>query len=258
MIRNGRSDWLKKARWRSDGAKIRMTTSTMRTLIIPDIHNQTENADHWLQTQKYDRIVFLGDFFDNYEDSACEAAKTALWLRERMEARDDVFLLGNHDAAYLFPDALECLGFTRAKSRAIHEVLKPRHWQRFQLAHFEQGWLLSHAGFHPVWIKEPSVKNILSRCGKAMRLAKKRIVDPILGAGEDRGGLQRFGGPLWMDFDNFLPIPKINQIVGHTPDEAVREKITSNSRNYCLDVKNASVAAILCGGKITILNREQS
>ena len=75
------------------------------------------------------------------------------------------------------------------------------------------------------------------------------------GAGEDRDGVQRIGGPLWMDWDNLMPIPGLNQIVGHTPDSAVRKKITRKSRNYCLDVGNAAVAAILENGKLKILNR---
>ena len=114
---------------------------------------------------------------------------------------------------------------------------------------------MSHAGFHPVWIKEPTVARILRRCEKAMQHAKRRVVDPMLGAGEDRGGLQRFGGPLWMDWDNLLPIPGINQLVGHTASEDVRKKITPESRNFCLDVGNASVAAILSNGKLKILKR---
>ena len=230
----------------------------MRTLIIPDIHNHTHHAEHWLKTQQYDHVVFLGDYFDDFDDTPGDVMNTARWLSARMDAGEDIFLLGNHDAAYLFPDSpqLECPGFTRQKSRAIHEIMKPVHWQRLQLAHFEQGWLMSHAGFHPVWIKEPNVEKIMSRCEKAMDAAKRRIVDPILGAGEDRGGLQKFGGPLWMDFDNFMPIPGINQLVGHTPDQDVRETCTTDSRNYCIDVRNASVAAILCDGELTILNRE--
>ena len=117
------------------------------------------------------------------------------------------------------------------------------HWKRFRLAHAEQGWLLSHAGFHPVWIKEPTVERVLQRCDLAVQRAKRHVVDPILGAGEDRGGLQRIGGPLWMGWDNFMPISGVNQIVGHTPGDEVRKKITRKSRNYCLDVRNASVAA---------------
>ena len=230
----------------------------MRSLIIPDIHNHTENADHWLRTQQHDRVVFLGDFFDDFDDTPGDAMNTARWLRDRMEAANDIFLLGNHDASYLFPDSpeLECPGFTPQKSRAIHEVMKPQHWQRFQLAHFEQGWLMSHAGFHPVWMTEPTVEKILARCAKAMELANRRVIDPILGAGQDRGGLQKFGGPLWMDFGSLVPIPKINQIVGHTPGWEVREKIAPDSKNYCLDVRNASVAAIVCDGTLTILTKE--
>ena len=122
-----------------------------------------------------------------------------------------------------------------------------------RLAHAEQGWLMSHAGFHPVWIKQPTVERILQRCDQAMQHAKRRVVDPILGAGEDRGGLQRIGGPLWMDWDNLVPIAGINQIVGHTPGSEVREKRTTASRNYCLDVGNGVVAGILANGKLEIL-----
>jgi len=31
---------------------------------------------------------------------------------------------------------------------------------------------------------------------------------------------------------------------------------SADSRNYCIDVRNAFVAAILCDGELTILNRE--
>jgi len=40
----------------------------MRTLIIPDIHNHIENADYWLTNEEYDRVVFLGDYFDHFGD----------------------------------------------------------------------------------------------------------------------------------------------------------------------------------------------
>jgi hypothetical protein len=230
----------------------------MRTLIIPDLHHRTDNADHWLATQSYDRVVFLGDYFDNFGDTAGDAAKTARWLRDRMDSTEDIFLIGNHDIPYMFPDdpQFDCPGFTRPKARAIREILEEKHWRRLKLAHAEQGWLMSHAGFHPSWMDEPSVERILERCEMAMQHAKRRVVDPFFGAGYERGGNQPDGGPLWMDFDNLVPIPKINQIVGHTPGGAVREKIRRGSKNYCLDVKNASVAAILSDKKLNIIERE--
>jgi len=229
----------------------------MRTLIIPDLHHHTDHADHWLATQRHDRAVFLGDYFDDFGDDVNDARRTAMWLRDRMEKTEDIFLLGNHDVAYMFPrdPQLYCPGFTPAKARGIGEILRPEHWKRLRLAYAEQGWLMSHAGFHPVWIKVPTVERILNRCDQAMQHAKRHVVDSILGAGEDRGGLQRIGGPLWMDWDNLMPIPGINQVVGHTPGDAVRTKVKRKSRNYCLDVGNGSVAAILCGGKLEVLER---
>ena len=227
----------------------------MRTLIIPDLHHHTERAEHWLATQAHDRVVFLGDYFDDFSDDVGDARRTALWLSDRMEKTDDIFLLGNHDIAYMFPHAPEvhCPGFTVAKARGIAEILRPEHWQRLRLAHAEQGWLLSHAGFHPVWLKEPTVECIFQSCEEAMQQAKRSVFDPILGSGADRGGPQHFGGPLWMDWDSLVPISGINQIVGHTPGRSVREKHAPESRNYCLDVKNGSVAAILSDGEVSIM-----
>ena len=229
----------------------------MRTLIIPDIHNHTENADHWLATQAYDRVVFLGDYFDSFGDNVSDVRQTAVWLRDRMESSDDVFLLGNHDVAYMFPNepAVECPGFKRPKAAAIREVLQRRHWLRFELAWEEQGWLLSHAGFSPIWIPEPSPARILARCGEAMQLARRGKLDPVLGYGELPHGLQRIGGPLWMTWEAFVSTPGINQIVGHSSDAEVREKNGERSRNYCIDVGNASVAAILSDGKLEILEQ---
>jgi len=227
----------------------------MRTLIIPDLHHRTDHADHWLATQRFDRVVFLGDYFDAFDDNASDARLTAVWLRERLENTSAVFLLGNHDVPYMFPDepALECPGFTRSKAAAIREVLQRRHWQRFELAWQEQGWLLSHAGFSPIWIEKPSCARILARCGKAMKLAHRGKVDPVLGYGEQPHGLQRFGGPLWMPWEAFVPTSGLNQIVGHTSDTEIREKTGERSQNYCIDVGNASVAAILSEGRLEIL-----
>jgi hypothetical protein len=239
------------------GSDFKSPVEPMRTLIIPDIHNQTDNADHWIATQRYDGVVFLGDYFDSSDDNVGDARTTACWLRDRMRLPQSIFLLGNHDVAYMFPNEpeVECPGFTRAKARAIHEVLTSAHWEKFQLAWEEQSWLLSHAGFHPVWIDEPSLARIVARCRRAMELARRGKLDPILGYGEKPGGIQRFGGPLWMDWESFLPIAGINQIVGHTRGSDAREKTVTRSRNYCLDVGDASVAAILSDGELTILDR---
>ena len=99
------------------------------------------------------------------------------------------------------------------------------------------------------------MKKILSRCDKAMRLAIDDQIDPILGMGELPGGIQKFGGPLWMDWNHFMPIKGINQIVGHTMDDDVRTKEGEDSSNYCIDVSHDCAAALLCEGSVQILRK---
>lgn len=235
-----------------------LSDCSMRTLIIPDIHHRIERAEHWLATQQYDHAVFLGDYFDDFENHLRRTRLTAYWLRERMNKTRDIFLLGNHDISYMFPNSPHFVssGFSHEKSKAIQRILRPEHWERFKIAHAEQGWLMSHAGFHPFWVKDPSVKKLLKRCEMALSRAKNHMEDPLLGAGKERGGEQHLGGPLWMDWQTLVPIPGINQIVGHSPAEDVRAKITSDSKNICLEVENELAAALVEDGALTILRAD--
>ena len=228
----------------------------MSTLVIPDLHHHTENADRWLQSQRFDRVIFLGDYFDDFGDNVNDARRTATWLVRQMEQPNRVFLLGNHDAPYLFPDwaALYCPGFTKVKARGIREILRPEHWRRFQLSTVEHGWLISHAGFHPRFVAGLDANGIGELSARALKNAARGVIDPILGAGLDRDGLQPVGGVLWMDWASLVPIAGIHQIVGHTPGHSVREKITQESKNYCLDVRNGEGAALISDDdEITIL-----
>jgi hypothetical protein len=45
-------------------------------LILPDLHHHVENAEHWLRTQPFDHAIFLGDFFDDFNDNVSEAGRT--------------------------------------------------------------------------------------------------------------------------------------------------------------------------------------
>ena len=88
-----------------------------------------------------------------------------------------------------------------------------------------------------------------------MECALNGRFDPLFGAGADRYGTLPFGGPLWMDWNTLVPIGGVNQIVGHTPGERPRKKITPESSNHCLDVGNGLAAAVLEHGVATILHR---
>lgn len=227
-----------------------------KVLVVGDLHLRMDHGEHWLRAQPYDQAVFLGDFFDAHDDTVADAQRMAQWLKLHLANPALTFLLGNHDIAYRFPDSqdLRCPGFTPQKAKAINAVLSKKDWEKMRLACMAGAYLLSHAGFSPMWIGEPSVEKILARCKLAENRASKGIVDPVLGYGEAPGGIQRFGGPLWMDFGYFVGIAGINQIVGHTPADDVRIKSTGDdSINLCIDVGNGTVAALVQGKHVAIL-----
>ncbi len=43
----------------------------------------------------------------------------------------------------------------------------------------------------------------------------------------------------WCGYDEFVDIPGINQIFGHTPNHVVRHRKTNSSEHYCIDTKLA-------------------
>ena len=57
----------------------------------------------------------------------------------------------------------------------------------------------------------------------------------IWGVGRARGGSHPCGGLLWCDVHEFVPIPGINQIFGHTPGNLGTVKEGRDSLNICLD-----------------------
>jgi hypothetical protein len=54
-----------------------------------------------------------------------------------------------------------------------------------------------------------------------------------------------------MDWDELVPIPGLNQLVGHTPAQSVRQKKTPTSRNVCLHT-HLRHYAVFDGGKLEI------
>src|ERR1035437_9205008 len=88
-------------------------------LIIPDIHNNVGWVEEYLAKQKYDYVVFLGDYFDEFYDSVKDATEAAKWLKESLKKENRIHLWGNHDTSYFFPNLYECSGYSKEKEEGI-------------------------------------------------------------------------------------------------------------------------------------------
>lgn len=225
----------------------------MRTLIVPDLHNRVDWVEPVLSSLRYDKVIFLGDYFDDFNDTVENARKVAKWLKRSLSKPDRIHLCGTHEMWYRFPENpfLQASGNTEQKSNIINHILTEKDWNTLKLCYYEQGFLLTHAGVHSYLLgknnlgTQEMLNRIKSETEKALHDVRKAKINPWLDAGFARGGLQAVGGITWLDWnEEFAPVPYLNQIVGHTQLTNPEEKSTENSRNYCLDTKNRHIGIL--------------
>lgn len=199
-------------------------------LVVGDIHNRWSQAETILQRLKgrYRKAILLGDSFDSFGDTSADAAATARWLAGSLTKPDRIHLLGNHDLPYLFPQNshLYCPGFCSEKQSVIEKELEGSPVERLKLAHAEEGWLFSHAGFAPEHASSETPESLTHRTNSLLPTLHEDRYEPLLAVGAGRGGSSIVGGITWLDWwSEFVPIPGLNQIVGHTPDHFAKAQI---------------------------------
>lgn len=207
----------------------------MNTIVIGDIHN------HWVEAEQiaslYDKthtVVFTGDYFDDFGDTAIDAEQTARWLKESLNKPNRIHLMGNHDINYSYlnyktdhdghpQNIYNCSGYDMKKDDAISRIMTESDWDKIKFAHYENGFWFSHAGFHPNWFEHPikGMDNevILEKLAKANDDYLNRTWNETIGAvGRCRGGMQKNGGILWLDDQReSILISNFKQVYGHTP-----------------------------------------
>lgn len=226
----------------------------MKELVIPDIHDSIDATQRIIDQEKPDHITFLGDWFDSWTGDVQAARRTAELAKQYLHDPNATCLLGNHDMSYGWghlDGSFMCSGFTWSKREAIWDVLDAKDFECFQLHRWVEDaegrpWLLSHAGFHPSYMKPivgdgPNTRAAIDMvCDDALRKLHLGLWHPLFAAGRSRGGPARFGGINWLDWQyEFEPIEGINQLVGHTPGHQVR---TKGQINLCVDTELAHYA----------------
>lgn len=205
----------------------------MTTLVVPDIHHHWAEAEAQIAKYPADRIVFLGDYFDNFHDTPQIAAGTAEWLKDSLTKPERLHLWGNHDLWYRFPMNPQICwfgaGFTPEKSKVISGILSTEDWARLRLVAFVDGIALSHAGigaevFAPP-VGELTRERVERLCTEAWLDAEAGIPNPVF----DLSGI------VWLRWWNLRPLAAFSQFVGHTPDRELRIEAADECANVCLD-----------------------
>ena len=127
----------------------------MKVLIIPDTHG----SHHWeSQIKKFDKfneIVFLGDYFDSWENNWKDNDQLNNFLHICKLARENPkikVLIGNHDISYLNHDVL-CSGHQSLHANDIERALLD-NLDVLNICHVIDGnWICSHAGVTTIWVE---------------------------------------------------------------------------------------------------------
>jgi hypothetical protein len=224
-----------------------------KLLVIPDIHTHYQKAERIIEKfYKTHKLIFLGDYFDQFGDTPEVNADTAQWLKTTMNSYPDwIYLYGNHCVHYHPNFSIMCSGFSTKKKIAINEVLSIEDWNKLKYFHFENGYWFSHAGITKYWFQHPlkeginidNVQRIIDDSVEKLKI-RDSTDNSIWAASHKRGGISPVGSILWEDWKDLELIKGFRQVVGHTPihrittieDENTKSSITnvdtSGSRVY--------------------------
>ena len=217
-----------------------------KTLIIPDIHHQIAVVDGVLGREDHDRVVFLGDYFDDFGDTPEKARQTATWLKRRLRDPRMTFLFGNHDLPYRYTVAgLGCSGFSFEKREAILDVLDESDWGALRLHAWIDGILVTHAGWNEAFCDADgrvTREYVDSACAECVAELAAGRMHPLVAAGMSRGGTAAVPGIVWQDWSELRPIAGLHQVVGHTPGTEIRFKNADTGSAACIDTRLCHVA----------------
>lgn len=222
-----------------------------RVLVVPDPHLKTEVIERGIELADKlfcDRIVVLGDYFDDWDANIEDYEKMAAYLKKQLRLQPGrlVLLLGNHELSYMgFP----CSGHKKGAESILTKWLEADN--RFIWCYAEDGVLYSHAGFTDGWVRENKIVapnfldyhfkkgNGAATCEKG--LAKMNSIAQMAQVGQARGGRDPHPSPLWADLMELVsdPVGTFIQVVGHTP---VKQIEFYNHCYFCDVYSNGNVS----------------
>lgn len=204
----------------------------MKTLILTDIHQELEWANHILETEEYDEVIINGDTLDTRNPHHPNTASFNQTIKTLINWKIKKYKIhpGNHDASYIeefnrrqrgdleHAGKLMCSGFSEkqfAEFRAAlaNVNLTPELLYEDVLTQIND-IVISHAGLHE---DLGTHADLFTHAFEEVKKSKWADAQPqIFAIGYSRGGYHKKGGCLWRDEDDEPSEFPCHQIFGHT------------------------------------------
>lgn len=230
-----------------------------KVIIVPDVHGRTfwKDGKTNVYNTESELVIFLGDYLDPYEKDR-NRAEIISNFEEIIDfaynnKEKTVLLLGNHDLQYMHH--LMLAGRKDTTNEGIIKDLFVKNYELFKILYAlnidNTDILFSHAPVLPGWIDIcnrvitgilPNDMHELVKCLNSLWLAANndnfpRIYGLLSFCSTIRGGLDKYGSPVWADINETQQIEGWYQIFGHTQldsdDGYVSEKFACLDSRRC-------------------------
>ena len=214
----------------------------MKLIAIGDTHGR----DDWkklVRTQSFDKLVFIGDYFDSFHIDAADQVQNFLDIVAcKTDYPEKVILLfGNHDFHYL-PVARQMhevySGFQDHHASRIGELIE-ENLELLQMCYKEDNYLFSHAGLTHTWLANAGY--IEGEVDSFVNALFKTQPENFLFTGWDPYGNNVTQSPIWVRpaslKKNAYKYETIRQVVGHTRVEKIE---IVKGRFFFIDTLDAS------------------
>ncbi len=216
----------------------------MKHIIISDIHGRSVWKDIIAKEQTFDKVIFIGDYFDSFDISPITQIDNFQEILDFKKEHNDkvITLIGNHDYHYLNSTQERYSGYNNIiKTSDIVEENK----DVFQVAYQYNNYLMSHAGISQEYLTrlqkhykgdETSIPNILNDIllYSPQYLGFANLINNNTEY-PDQYGNRTYQSPLWIRPQALAKSPLkhhkgevITQIIGHTQQERGKITISNN------------------------------
>lgn len=225
----------------------------MKTIVLGDIHGGRKWKEV-VNKENPDRVIFLGDYFDNYEETTAEDQMNNFMdiiELKKTSGKEVIILIGNHDYHYLEPD-FPYTGFQEGAGVAIGWLLKD-NLHHMQICYFMDNVLFTHAGVTNEFLRQTgwgdeSIPHFLIDLFHFKRRAFQFI------SGYDKYGDNIFQSPIWVRPRSLVANSKfgLTQVVGHTKQPQIMQVKNKKDMYYFIDTLGISGQYLIIeNGKIT-------
>lgn len=198
----------------------------MELVAIGDIHG----FDTWKQftEKKFDKYVFIGDYFDNYEKtSAAEQIHNFKEICDFKRSNPDGvdLLIGNHDFHYLRGNRFQYAGFQYSHKIDIQETLHIALDEGvLKMCAVYDKYLFTHAGVTKTWCDNNNIdlSNIEESINDLFKY-KPNAFEFNVGENYDEYGDDICQTPIWIRPKSLMQdkIDGFVQVVGHTRQNTI-------------------------------------